>query len=138
MLATAITKATNTLSTHLPFISGIESEAQYHEALEVMDELVEDYENNLILIEALSNLIARYEDNCDSLFDFNRRQDDIDPSIATLRVLMHEHKLSLSDFENEIGKKSLVSQILSGKRNLTRDHIQRLSNRFNISPALFF
>ena len=138
MLAAAITKATSTLSAHLPFLSGIESEAHYHEALAVMDELVEDYENNLILIEALSNLIARYEDSCDSLFDFNRRQDDIDPSIATLRVLMDEHKLSLSDFENEIGKKSLVSLILSGKRNLTRDHIQRLSNRFNISPALFF
>jgi len=28
--------------------------------------------------------------------------------------------------------------ILNGKRNLTKDHIAKLSARFNVSPALFF
>lgn len=38
----------------------------------------------------------------------------------------------------EIGSKSVVSRVLSGERNLTKKHIQALSQRFGISPAVFF
>ena len=55
-----------------------------------------------------------------------------------LRVLIDQHDLTVSDLQDEIGSKSLVSMILSGKRNLTKEHIQRLSQRFHISPSLFF
>ena len=33
---------------------------------------------------------------------------------------------------------SVASDILNGKRKLTRDHIERLSKRFNVRPATFF
>lgn len=33
---------------------------------------------------------------------------------------------------------SVVSEVLAGKRELTKDHIRRLSARFHVSPALFF
>jgi len=32
----------------------------------------------------------------------------------------------------------LVSEVLSGKRELNKDHIKRLSRRFYVSPELFF
>ena len=51
---------------------------------------------------------------------------------------MEQHNLNTNDFENEIGKKSMVSQVLSGGKSLSRKHIELLSKRFNISPALFF
>jgi len=55
-----------------------------------------------------------------------------------LRVLMDQHNLTISEFKNEIGSKSLVSMILNGKRNLTKEHICKLSQRFNLNPSLFF
>ena len=51
---------------------------------------------------------------------------------------MSQYHLKGEDLKNEIGSKSLVSMILNGKRKLTTEHIQALSNRFNISPSLFF
>ncbi|MGR6833758.1 type II toxin-antitoxin system HigB family toxin [Aliivibrio wodanis] len=38
----------------------------------------------------------------------------------------------------DIGGKSLVSMILNGSRKLTKEHIQAISSKYNISPALFF
>ncbi|WP_275540777.1 hypothetical protein [Aliidiomarina iranensis] len=32
----------------------------------------------------------------------------------------------------------MVSQVLAGKRNLTKEHIIKLANRFQISPSSFF
>jgi len=33
---------------------------------------------------------------------------------------------------------SVISEVLSGKRELTKEHIKRLSVRFNVSPELLF
>jgi HTH-type transcriptional regulator/antitoxin HigA len=64
------------------------------------------------------------------------------PSAATpedvLRFLMEQHHLSQSDLAEEVGGQSVVSNILSGKRRLTREHIEKLSRRFSISPASFY
>ena len=57
--------------------------------------------------------------------------------VCILKLLMEQHALGVSDLP-EIGTKSLISRILSGQRQLTKDHITILSKRFNISPALFF
>jgi HTH-type transcriptional regulator/antitoxin HigA len=38
----------------------------------------------------------------------------------------------------ELGSESTVSLVLSGKRQLNRDHIARLSRRFHVSPSVFF
>ena len=34
--------------------------------------------------------------------------------------------------------RSIVSEVLSGKLKLNRQHIQRLSQRFHVSPDVFF
>ncbi|MBI2118632.1 MAG: helix-turn-helix domain-containing protein [Elusimicrobia bacterium] len=64
------------------------------------------------------------------------------PSAASpediLRFLMNQHKLSQSDLKEELGGQSVVSNIMSGKRQLTREHIEKLSRRFSISPASFY
>jgi HTH-type transcriptional regulator/antitoxin HigA len=36
------------------------------------------------------------------------------------------------------GTRSIVSEVLSGKRDLNKDHIERLSARFHVSPEVFF
>lgn len=55
-----------------------------------------------------------------------------------LQFLMEQNDLSQYDIASEVGGQPVVSDILSGKRRLTRDHIERLSKRFRVSPATFF
>jgi HTH-type transcriptional regulator/antitoxin HigA len=61
---------------------------------------------------------------------------DADP-IDVLKYLMEEHGLSQSQLP-EIGNQAKVSEVLSGARKLNARHIQALSQRFNVSPAVFF
>jgi HTH-type transcriptional regulator/antitoxin HigA len=51
---------------------------------------------------------------------------------------LDQYGLNMTDFENYIGKKSMVSQALAGKKNLTREHIMNLAHRFDVSPVVFF
>jgi len=55
-----------------------------------------------------------------------------------LRFLLQQTGLSQRDIAPELGSETTVSLVLSGKRQLNRDHIARLSRRFNVSPAVFF
>ena len=52
-------------------------------------------------------------------------------------MFKESHELKGTDFP-EIGDKTLISKILNGSRSLTKDHITKLAERFDISPALFF
>jgi HTH-type transcriptional regulator/antitoxin HigA len=55
-----------------------------------------------------------------------------------LRFLMDQHGLKQKDLANVFGTPSVVSEVLSGKRELNKDQIKRLSERFRVSPELFF
>lgn len=81
-------------------------------------------------IELLTLLIERYEADRFPL-------PAADP-ITVLRSLMDSHGLSQKDLIPEFGVESTVSLVLSGKRQMNRDHIERLSERFHVSPAVFF
>ncbi|WP_422461695.1 MULTISPECIES: helix-turn-helix domain-containing protein [unclassified Endozoicomonas] len=120
------------------FISRIHNESEYEQALELMDELIEDYDRYLPLIEVLSIAIEKWEKESAEFSEFNRRIEALDDGVAILRTLMDQYHLKADDLKTELGSKSLVSMILNGSRNLTRDHIQALSERFKISPSVFF
>ncbi|NNN07164.1 MAG: helix-turn-helix domain-containing protein [Elusimicrobia bacterium] len=55
-----------------------------------------------------------------------------------LAFLMDQHNLSQYDLAKDLGGQPVVSDILRGKRKLTREHIERLSKRFGVSPATFY
>jgi HTH-type transcriptional regulator/antitoxin HigA len=55
-----------------------------------------------------------------------------------LEFLMGQHDLSQYDLAKDLGGQPVVSQILRGKRKLTREHIERLSKRFGVTPATFY
>lgn len=52
--------------------------------------------------------------------------------------LMRANGLRQKDLLDVFGTESIVSEVLSGKRELNKDHIKRLSERFRVSPAVFF
>jgi len=81
-------------------------------------------------IELMTLLVERYEEE-------HYPVPKADPA-DVLRYLLERNGLSQRDIAQELGSESTVSLVLSGKRRLNRDHIARLSTRFNLSPAVFF
>ena len=57
---------------------------------------------------------------------------------AVLQFLMEQHGLKKEDLAGIFGTSSLVSEVLSGKHELNKDHIRGLSARFHVSPEFFF
>jgi HTH-type transcriptional regulator/antitoxin HigA len=58
--------------------------------------------------------------------------------LEVLRFLMDQHGLNQKDLMDVFGAPSIVSEVLSAKRELNKHHIKRLSERFHVSPELFF
>lgn len=123
----------------VPFVAHIETQDDYERALELMDQLVDDYEANRLLIEILSGSIERWEDQASEFSDFNATIAETDRGIAALKTLMAQHGLGVADLP-ELGSKGNVSKILNGAegKRLTRKHMEALGKRFGVSPLLFF
>ena len=81
-------------------------------------------------IELMTILIDRYESERFPLAEAS--------PVDVLRFLLERNGLTQRDIAPELGSESTVSLVLSGKRQLNRDHIARLSRRFHVSPAVFF
>jgi len=111
----------------------LRTEVEYNRAVTVLDEIVDEigqHEAHPLadLAETLSLFIEAYE-NAHVPFS-----DSSAPEI--LRTLMEEHGLTQSDM-SEIGSQGVVSEILSGKRDLNVRQITQLAARFGVSPSLF-
>lgn len=132
----SLKKKAHALLDQASYISHIKNEKDHQSALTLMEELIEDYDDNRLLIEILSYSIQRYEDEVESFQAFNDAIRDMEPGSTTLKVLMDQHNLGVADFP-EIGSPSLVSKIVNNKRRMTLDHIYALAKRFEIEPALF-
>jgi len=71
-------------------------------------------------------------------FEENRYRLPRAKPLDALRFLIEQHGLKQKDLVDVFGAPSIVSEVLSGKRELNKDHIRRLSARFHVSPELFF
>lgn len=58
--------------------------------------------------------------------------------IDMLRHLMDSNNLRQVDLLDVFGTASVISEVLNSKRELSKTHIAKLSERFHLSPALFF
>jgi HTH-type transcriptional regulator/antitoxin HigA len=95
----------------------------------ILDEIGDDEKHPMAeLADALSVFIERYEDE-------HVRIPRAKPS-AVLKFLMREHGLKQSDLK-EIGSQGVVSEVLSGKRELNTRQIRKLAKRFGVSAATF-
>ena len=116
-----------------PIFSVPHNKKDYNKLVNLLDSLIDEVGNNenhplTSLMETIGSLIETYE---------SQYIDEIegDP-IDTLNALMVEHGLKQSDL-TEIGSQGVVSEILSGKRQLNVRQIKILSKRFKVSPAFF-
>ena len=81
-------------------------------------------------IELLTLLIERYE--------AERYPMEGASQADVLRLLIDHNHLSQKDLVPQLGSEATVSLILSGARGMSVKHIQRVSERFGVSPAAFF
>lgn len=83
-------------------------------------------------MDALGLLVEEYEKKVfvKNLYDISGRD--------VLEFLMEQHSLKQNDLVDELGSQSIVSALLSGKRKLNSHQILALSERFGVSPAVFF
>lgn len=82
--------------------------------LEALTQFVEDYEQRHYRIEA-GNLGA----------------------VEALKYRMQVNDMKPADLGRLLGSRSVASQILSGKRGLSKSHIVALAERFKVEPGLF-
>lgn len=111
----------------------ITSERQHEIYLAVLDKLA-SLENPTSeeekYAEVLVTLIEAYEKQHHSVPDASAAE--------VLRALMEASNLRQKDLVPFIGPESVVSEVLRGHRVLNRNHIERLSKRFQVSPEVFF
>ncbi len=111
----------------------ITSERQHEEYLSVLDKLASkenptrDEEKYAAV---LITLIEAYEEEHHSIPDAS--------PVEVLRTLMDANNLRQKDLVSVFGSESIVSEVLHRKRDLNRAHIEKLSKRFHVSPAVFF
>jgi HTH-type transcriptional regulator / antitoxin HigA len=82
------------------------------------------------LIELLTVLVGEYESK-------HYPVPDAGP-LDIIRHLMEQHGLRQKDLVDVFVTESIVSDVLNGKRELSKEHIMRLSARFHVSPSIFF
>jgi len=58
--------------------------------------------------------------------------------VEMVAFLMEQQGLKQKDMVDVFGTASIVSEVMHGKRELNKEHIRRLSERFQVSPELFF
>ena len=58
--------------------------------------------------------------------------------VEVLKELMNTNGLRQKDLAEDLGGESIVSLILKEKRQLNRQQMEKLSQRFHVSPAVFF
>lgn len=109
----------------------IESDAEFDRAVEHLEAL--DRKSNLSAEEtALSELLARLIEDYDARVPIPE-----EPPYKLVLHLMEHRGLRQADLLPVFGSRSVASDVLNGKRELSKTHIRKLANFFRVSPALF-
>ena len=113
----------------------IESDSEYERVEKIFDRLISKGEENLSpeesrLFGLLANLLEEYE---------SRTLAPI-PNLSAreiLTVLMKENDLKQTDMTEVFGTQSVVSEVLSGKREITKLQAKALAGRFGMKIEAF-
>jgi HTH-type transcriptional regulator/antitoxin HigA len=110
----------------------IENEEEFDRLVETMERLDRKQSpspEELKLRTLLARLIQEYDDQIEL------------PPVAAYQIvlfLMEQRELRQADLLPVFGSRSVASEVLNGKRELSKAHIRKLADFFHVSPALFF
>jgi HTH-type transcriptional regulator/antitoxin HigA len=114
-------------------IAPIRDENHYTRMVEMLEALLEETAGNeqhalIGLVDIVGDLIEDYESEQEPLPEVT--------GIDALKFLMEQHNLKQSELV-EIGSQGVVSEILTGKRELNVRQVRLLADRFGVSAATF-
>lgn len=114
-------------------VDRIRSDADYDRVTAFMEEVITEIgrkKNHPLcgLMDILEMRLREYDDAHHPMADVT--------GLDMLRFLMDQSGLRQQDL-SELGSQGVVSEILKGKRELNLRHIEALSRRFNVPPAVF-
>lgn len=114
-------------------IAPIRDEAHYVRMTKMLEALLDETQGNedhpaMELVDIVGDLIKDYETVHHQLPEAT--------GVQALKFLMEQHDLKQSDL-CEIGSQGVVSEILTGKRELNIRQVRALSKRFGVSAATF-
>ena len=118
---------------------------------QTLPSIIHSEEQNELYLERVANLLRR-EDTLSPaeaeflrlltllIEDFEARHYALPKAgpLAAIAFLMDQHGLKQKDLTSVFGTPSITSEILNGKRELNKEQIRRLGERFHVSPELFF
>jgi HTH-type transcriptional regulator / antitoxin HigA len=81
------------------------------------------------LIELLTQLVENFEKRA-----YPRKKSD---PAQLVRFLLDQRGLKPADLASIVGSRGRVSDILSGRRSISKEQAKRLGEFFHVSPALF-
>jgi HTH-type transcriptional regulator / antitoxin HigA len=125
------------LTKYLPM--PITSEDDNERALEVVQNLMAIKNRSPeedSLLELLVQLIERFEDEHYS-FETGSSQGDLATPRSILLHLMEEHDLKQADLVGTIGSRGVVSEVVNGKRDISKAQASALSQLFHVDVGLF-
>lgn len=127
-------KYANLLVEYLPSV--IQTEEENEKAIEFAGRLMKKGAGGSLspeevrLLDLLATLIEAFEEKTYPMGQTSN------PAVA-LRELMSEHELKQTDMLDIFGSQGVVSQVLNGKREISKSQARKLSERFRLPVDMF-
>jgi len=126
-------KATDRAWQRLETLLVIETKSDYQRAQNTLDALVDEVGSDeshprALMMDTLATLVHAWEEEHHPI--------PVAAPRKILAFLMEQHGLKQQDLK-EVGTQGIVSEVLSGKRELNVRQIRKLAARFGVSPAVF-
>jgi HTH-type transcriptional regulator/antitoxin HigA len=114
--------------------TAIQSEDEYDIMLANIDELITKGDDKLSdeevrLLKTLAILVESYEDEQYPMPDSTPNE--------ILRILMNEREVKQKDLLHIFGSSGIASEVVNGKRSISKTHAKKLAEHFNLSVELF-
>ncbi|MBU4635435.1 helix-turn-helix domain-containing protein [Pseudomonas chlororaphis] len=117
----------------VPLLRKPKTEADYDRLVQALDELLDlTGEDEAHPLNSLVDIIGDWIE----AYDLEHRPMPVASGVDVLRYMMREHGLTQSDLPG-VGAQSVVSEILSGKRQLNLRQVRWLAARFKVSMETF-
>lgn len=133
-IKSTIKAAQTSAGSNILHLLAIRDEHGYQAALEVMEHLMftapdtaDNPFNNLMLL--LGNAIEAYEKEHFPVENAS--------GVEVLRFLMEENDLKQADLLHIFGSRGIASEVITGRRELSKRHILGLAEHFHVSPIAF-
>ncbi len=116
-------------------LKSLKSRSEHEQAVAYLSALAitgRNDEGTVQYMDTLAQLIDDYEGGAGLKMDLSHLA-----PVDALRHLMHVHGLTATAMGRLVGSQGTLSDVLAGRRQLSKAMIRKLASHFGISPAVF-